>query len=94
MSNLIVEVIQGHDRPELRKFGEREVYKQKAYMHNGGAFPQEITLSFNSLPECLSVGKYELLPTSYKSGKYGDLEIDRYNMQFNKLDENQLKKVS
>lgn len=93
MSNLIIEIVQNHDRPESRKFGEREVYQQKGYMHNGGAFPQEIKLTFESLPECLTVGKFELLPCSYKAGKYGDLEIDRFNMQFQKIDENQLKKV-
>jgi hypothetical protein len=93
MSNLIVEIVNGHDRPEERTFGERKVYKQKAYAYTDGAYPQEITLSFDSLSACLLVGKYELLPSSFKAGKYGDLEIDRFNMAFNKLDENQLKKV-
>jgi hypothetical protein len=92
-TNLIIEVVTGHDRPESRKFGDREVYQQKAYMHNGGAFPQEIKLTFDSLPSCLEVGKYALLPSSFKSGKYGDLEIDRFNMQFEKLNEQQLKQV-
>ena len=92
-TNLVIEVVAGHDRPESRKFGDREVYIQKAYMHNGGAFPQEIKLTFDNLTSCLEVGKYALLPCSFKSGKYGDLEIDRFNMQFQKLDENQLKKV-
>jgi len=85
--------VQGHDRPELRKFGDREVYTQKAYMHNGGAFPQEIKLTFDSLPEALTVGKYELLPVSYKAGKYGDLEIDRFNMQFRLLSDLELKDI-
>jgi len=93
MNNLIIEVVNGHDRPELRKFGEREVYIQKAYIHNGGAFPQEIKLTFDSLPEALTVGKFELLPSSYKAGKYGDLEIDRFNMQFKLLTEIDLKEM-
>jgi len=92
-TNLIIEIVAGHDRPETRKFSEREVFIQKAYMHNGGAFPQEVKITFNSLSECLTVGKYILLPSSFKPGKYGDLEINRYAMQFQKLDDNQLKKV-
>jgi len=93
MSILIIEVVSGHDRPEERVFGERKVYKQKAYAYTDGAYPQEITLSFDSLSSCLVPAKYELLPSSFKAGKYGDLEIDRFNMAFKKLDENQLKKV-
>lgn len=92
-TNLVIEVVQNHDRPESRKFGDREVFQQKAYMHNGGAFPQEIKLTFDSLPQCLQVGKYVLLPSSFKTGKYGDLEIDRFNMSFEPLT-NQQNKVA
>lgn len=96
--NLILEVIKGHDRPNARTFNagkenERTVYKQKAYMHTGGAFPVEVENSFDSLPECLEVGKYALSPSSFKAGKYGDIELDRFNLQFEKLNEAQLSKV-
>jgi hypothetical protein len=95
---LVVEVIKGHDRPNARTFNagkenERTVYEQKAYMHTGGAFPVEIKNSFPSLPECLEVGRYCVSPASFKAGKYGDIELDRYNLQFEKLNTNQLSKV-
>jgi len=95
---LVVEVIKGHDRPLPRVFNagkdnERTVYKQKAYMYTGGAFPVEVENSFDSLAECLEVGKYALSPSSFKAGKYGDIELDRFNLQFEKLNEAQLSKV-
>jgi hypothetical protein len=90
---LVIEIVNGHDRPEERTFGDRKVYTQKAYAYTGGAYPLEIKLSFDSLPSCLLVGKYQLLNTSFKAGKYGDLEIDRFNMQFKLLNDNELKKV-
>lgn len=98
-TNLIIEVIKGFDRPEQRVFNrgkenERTVYEQKGYMHTGAAFPVEIKLTFDELPQCLEVGQYQLLPSSFKAGRYGDIELDRFNMQFEKLSEQQLKQVS
>lgn len=95
---LVAEIMNGYDRPEARTFNkgmtnERTVFEQKAYFHTGGAFPVEIKLTFDSLPECLEVGQYQLLPSSFKAGKYGDLELDRFNMQFERLNQAELKKV-
>ena len=94
---LIIEVVQNHDRPEQKKTtGEkpREYFQQVAYIHNGAAFPQKISLSFNSLTECLEVGKYTIDASSFRANQYGSLELDRYNMTFTKVTEQELRKVS
>lgn len=86
---LVIEIVAGHDRPESRFIGKdenkREVYQQSAYMHNGEAFPQKLTLMFDSLSECLTVGKYSLNPKSFRANQYGSLELDRYNMIFDEI---------
>ncbi|MBU2871529.1 G5P family DNA-binding protein [Colwellia sp. E2M01] len=96
--NLIIEVIKNHDRPLSRTFNqgtdkERTVFKQKAYMYTGSPFPIEIENTFNSLAECLEVGKYIVSPSSFKAGRYGDIELDRFNLVFEKFNENNLSKV-
>jgi hypothetical protein len=86
--NLIVQVVQGHEKPERRAFTNRDTgvervsYEQKAYMHNGGAFPQEIKLSHDDLSLTLPVGKYTLDLSSFQSNKYGKLELSPFNTQF------------
>lgn len=95
--SLKISIVIGHDRPELVKTrGEkaREFYSQKAYIYNGKAFPEEIKLSFDTLPECLEVGDYELDSSSYRANQYGSLELDRFNLKFNRINENKLSKAS
>lgn len=100
MNQLIVEVVDGHHLPTPRTFKgrdgkpDRHVFEQKVFAHFGGAFPVEFKLSFDTPEEAYKVGKYVLTPDSFKVGQYGDLQIDRYNIQLSPVDMNELKKVS
>jgi hypothetical protein len=87
MSNqdLKFEIIQGHNSPVSKKFGEREVLLQEIYMHNGSAFPIKIILQHNNAHECLAVGEYTLDPSSFRPNQYGSLELDRFNLKFNPI---------
>lgn len=81
-NNLIVEVVKGHDKCEKRTFNDRDVFEQKAYIHNGGAFPQQIKISHDSLAHALSVGKYNISLDSYQPNKYGKLELSPFNTKY------------
>jgi hypothetical protein len=76
------EIVQGHNTPTTKKFGEREVLLQEIYMHKGGPFPLPVTIQHNNAHECLPVGEYTLCPSSYRTNQYGSLELDRFNLKF------------
>lgn len=77
---LIVQIIEGHHNPVARKVGENTYFTQKIYVDNGGPFPFESKLSIPDASKALPVGQYTLLPSCFQSGKYGDLEINRFDL--------------
>ncbi|WP_105215936.1 single-stranded DNA-binding protein [Pseudoalteromonas sp. T1lg22] len=98
MSLLIIEIVKGHEQPVPRTVQrgtdkQRDVYDQRAYMYNGGAFPQEFRLSFDAHTDCLPVGKYVLDPLSFQAGRWGDLELKR-NLVLKPAQPHELSKAS
>lgn len=85
MSNaLIVEIVEGHNTVQSRTYEDRTSYWIDAYAHNGNAFPVKFKIPVNDDKTAIPVGKYELMPTAFKTDKYDGLEIDRFQI-FNSL---------
>jgi hypothetical protein len=61
-------------------------FSQKAYLHTDAAYPLPFKLSLASQADAYGVGKYKLSAGAFKTGQYGDLEINRYQMRLEKLD--------
>jgi hypothetical protein len=81
MSNgLILEVISGFHNPVSRKVGDSIYWSQTLYADVGKPFPIEIKMSVPDHDKGLPVGRYELQPSAFQAGKYGDLEINRFEM--------------
>jgi hypothetical protein len=85
MSSLLIQIVSGHESPEKRVFKNRDTgvdritFEQRAYMHNGGAFPQQIKISHDDINEVLPVGDYNICLSSYQANKYGKLELSPFN---------------
>jgi len=79
-TELYFEIIDGYHIPFPVQQGEKTRYKQRIYMHNGGPFPLECKLDIPAIPNALAVGFYRLLPTGFKVGRYGDPEINNWEI--------------
>lgn len=80
--SLIIEIVKGHELVNPRtvnkgKENEKVVFDQKAYAHTGGAFPQEIRMTYDDHNEALPVGRYVLGLDSFMVGQWGDLQLKR-----------------
>ncbi len=73
---------------------DKTYYSQKAYAHTGGAFPVEFKLPLENQNSAYPSGAYLLDPSSFAVGRYGDLEINRFEMKLTPFVENKLSKVS
>jgi len=80
MSDIIVEVLEGHNAPVMRENGGKQYFKQKAYVSLGGAYPQEIQIPVPTAGDAKHVGKYVIEPGAFRVGKYGDLEINNFDL--------------
>jgi uncharacterized protein affecting Mg2+/Co2+ transport len=57
----------------------RTVHKQRAYMHTGKKFPTEIQIPVDTSMG-LELGEYQMLDASYQVGKYGDIQINPFEL--------------
>jgi len=80
---LILEVIENHHQPFSVGQGEKERFKQKIFMHSGGPFPVEAKMNINNPVDALPIGKYVIQPSAYKVGKYGDVEVNQWELRNN-----------
>lgn len=63
------------------KSGPQTFYHQTAYLHRPGvAYPDRFRLPVRSPAEAYAPGRYTLGDGSYRVGRYGDLEINRFEM--------------
>jgi hypothetical protein len=91
MNAMLIQIVKGHEAPEKRVFknketgDERVTWSQKAYMHNGGAFPQEFKIEHKELSDVLEVGDYNISPESYQANKYGKLELNPFELRLVKV---------
>lgn len=81
---LVLKVVDGYNQPISRTHGENTYYSQTLFAEMGKPFPVEIKLSLNKLTDALPIGDYHVKPSGYQAGKYGDLELNRYEL-FNHL---------
>jgi hypothetical protein len=94
-----IEIMENHSAVQSRNVPGKDgkpdntFYSQKAYAHTGGAFPVEFKIPLSNHNDAYRVGVYQLDPESYQVGRFGDLEINRYEMKLIPL-ENKLSKVS
>lgn len=56
-------------------------YSQTCYLHTGAAYPLKFKLNLSSPAEVYPAGKYQLDPSCFKTGQYGNLEMDRYSIK-------------
>lgn len=83
MNQLVIEIIEGHHHPFTVGQGEKMRWKQKAYAHNGGAFPVEFSINLNSQQEALTPATYTLNPKAFRVGRFGDLELNVWELRNN-----------
>lgn len=93
---MIVEILRGYEHPETKVTRENKpFYIQKAYIHKGGAFPEEIELTVESPAHAYPVGQYNLDPSCFRANKYRKLEINPYGIKLMPVKASEtIKKVS
>jgi hypothetical protein len=79
-TELFFEVIDGYHVGFAVAQGDKTRFKQRFYMHNGGPFPIECRLDIPAIAQALPIGNYKLLPTAFRVGKYGDPEINNWEI--------------
>lgn len=58
----------------------KERFSQKAYLDTGSAYPLAFRINLPNASSHYKAGKYRLSPDCFRTGKYGDLEINPYNV--------------
>ena len=75
-----IAIVQGHHEPQSRATQNGVRYHQLAYADLGGAYPAEVRIPLASAAAAHPVGDYLLSQRSYRVGKYGDLEINNFQI--------------
>jgi hypothetical protein len=89
---MLVEIINGYHQPETKVTRENKpYYVQKAFVHNGGAFPVEFEMRIESPAHAYQVGKFEIDPASFRVNQYKKLEISPFDLKLKPLNQAQLK---
>lgn len=77
---LVLKVLKDFNAPIARKVGENTYFSQTMFAEVGKPFPVEVKVSLPSISEALPIGEYYVKPSAYQTGKYGDLEFNRYEL--------------
>ncbi|AYV19812.1 single-stranded DNA-binding protein [Vibrio mediterranei] len=83
LDGLVVEIFEDNvcvDERVIPARGDRsemKLYSQVAFVHLGGRFPVEFSLSLEQGASAYPAGKYQLHASSFKVGQYGRLEFER-----------------
>ena len=81
---LIIEVIEGHHLAyDASRDPSKQRIEQKVYLHLGGAFPTESKIKLRTLQDQVPVGKYTLGLGAFQLGRYGDPEINVFELASN-----------
>lgn len=79
--NLIIEVFQENESVIEKTFGNgNKGYSQIGYVNLGNKFPEQIKIPLQQGQSFYKSGKYELLLSSFRVGKYGDLEVNPFEL--------------
>lgn len=75
-----ISVLDGHHQPQSRQTKTGVRHYQTAYAHLGGAFPVEIEIPLRGPADAHPVGDYALSPSSFRVGKYRNLELNPFEL--------------
>ena len=78
---LKISIVKGFDQPVSRNTQNGTRWHQIAYAHFGGAYPAEIRIPLADPNGAYLVGAYVLDNSSFRVGKYGDLEINPFQLK-------------
>jgi hypothetical protein len=82
-----IEILKDHEAPIGRMVGQgdqrRERFHQRAFAHMGGPFPVEFRLPLENMSDYYPAGEYMLDPSSFRIGRYQDLELNQYGIKLN-----------
>lgn len=78
---LKISIVNGFHQPQSRQTKNGIMWWQDAYAHLGGPFPAQIKVPLRDAAAAYAVGEYELGPENFRVGKFGDLEINRFEMR-------------
>ncbi len=84
---LKISIVEGHHHPKSKNTKSGVRHHQDAYVHLGGAYPQQIEIPLNSAAEAFAIGDYQLNLNSFRVGKYKSLELNPFELNllpFNK----------
>lgn len=65
----------------------RTIYEQIAYAHLGGKFPVEMKLQLEKGQPAYDAGHYTIHPSSFTINQYGSLELKRFGLILESLEE-------
>lgn len=65
----------------------RTIYEQIAYAHLGGKFPVEMKLGLEQGQPAYVAGLYTIHPSSFVINQYGSLELKRYGLLIEPLNQ-------
>ncbi|MEC8225064.1 MAG: single-stranded DNA-binding protein [Pseudomonadota bacterium] len=94
-----IEIMKGYEHLTPRtinkgKENEVTVFDQKAYAHLGGPFPTEFRITHRDHNTAYPVGMYSVDDSSYRVGRWGDLELNNREMKLNPVSSFEEKKAS
>lgn len=85
--NLPIVIIEAEEAQfNLKTIGTRQVKEQTGYVDLGGKHPKEMKFNLPADQErAYPVGQYVPSITSYRIGKYGNLELNPFELKLEKL---------
>lgn len=82
---LKISIIEGHNQPQSRTTQKGIRYYQEAYVHLGGAYPEQIEIPLRNASDARPVGEYELEVSTFRVGRYRNLEINPFELNISPL---------
>lgn len=81
--NIVIEINRQDCGVESRNVdtrnGPRTFHRQTAYLHRDGqAYPDRFAIPVESPAAAYAPGRYSIAPGAFRVGRYGDLEINRF----------------
>ncbi|MAR92173.1 MAG: hypothetical protein CML06_15030 [Pseudomonadales bacterium] len=78
---LKISIIEGHNQPQSRSTKNGIRYYQEAYVHLGGAFPQQIEVPLKSPVDAKPMGDYTLDLSTFQVGRFKNLELNPFELR-------------
>lgn len=78
--SVVIKVLEGHSFPQSRQAGDKTFWYQEVYMDTGGPFPEKSKLSIPGSQNQVIPGDYHIGSGAYRIGKYGDIEINAFEL--------------